>query len=774
MSGADPHVLDEAAVETAATLEAGAPPRDLSGLRYVASQLWAAGIIWPLGLALLWPATFINDVWLVQAISLIALLTIPGVLLLRAIRVSPRAIIAFPIYVPCASLIVLMATGLTVNLIGISTGSEPPLRTGPLLAYVTVACVLLLLLGSRGRDKYIPLLNRSMPRGRHFLPLLLPAVAAAGATAINAGSGTGLAYLGVLLAAVALCGAIIFADRLSPALLGVLIWSIALALIWGYTLRGDFTYGFDITTEHLIAQEGIASGTWELDHTSDAYGALLSVTILPAILSQITGLSSLAIFKAVFPALFALLPAGAYMLARRFIAPTFAVAAAGLIIAQSAFFQQIPAIARQEIAFLLLLGAVVVVLDKNVKRQAVLLAGAFALGIVVSHYSTTYLAIAVFLISLTALAIGGALGRRTTFSVPLVVLLYCLAGGAVVWYGVLTNSADNVTRVAETTQADGLGILEGRDSNGGLLNAYLSGNAVTPITGEEYAELVADDVSKNFPWVTPLPEGSDPRYAVTDASPPAHSARAPWLAERWSLLTLILQQLTNLLLAAAAIVVLISRRTPPLIRTVAAFAFAGLCFLLLIRLSGTVAQVYNQERVLVQSLFPLGIVGGWLAMRATERSSVLRRVAPFALAAWIGITLLFTSGFTSGAFGDSGRANVDPAGEDAERFVFTQHEVSAATWLAASRPADELLYADRYGQLRMLSVVGGNDNYLTQITPQTLDRDAWVYGSEANVLEGRTRDLFGQDFAIWTFPAQFLADHFNTVYVNGRTKVFAR
>lgn len=762
-------------------LDEGAAPRAADAVdrraqaREIAEQLWAAGIIWPLALALLWPLTFIKDLWLAQALSLLILLIVPGVLLLRALRVPPRAVLAFPIYVPCASLVVLMGTGLMVNLIGISTGSEPPLRTGPMLAYVTVACVLLLVLAPRQRDAFVPLLRRSVPRIHHLAPLSLPLLAAAGAAAVNAGSGAALAYAAVAAATVMLCGAIVFADRLGAGTTAVILYSVALTLIWGYTLRGEFTYGFDITTEHLIAREGIATGVWELDHTRDAYGALLSVTILPAFLSQVTGLSSLAIFKVVFPAIFALFPAGAFLLARRFIAPVFAVAAAGLIIAQSAFSQQIPAVARQEIAFVLLLAAIVVVLDTNVRKQAVFLATAFALGIVVSHYSTTYLAIAIFLISLLVLAVSGVFGRRTSFSVPLVVLLYCLAGGAVIWYGVLTNSADNLTRVAETTQSEGLGLLSGRDEGEGFLSAYLSGTAVTPISGEEYAELVADDIRKNFPWVTPLPEGADPRYAVSDSGPPdVGTARAPWLADRWSTLTLILQQLMNVLLAAATLIVVLSRSTPARVRTVAAFAFAGLCFLLLIRLSGTVAQVYNQERVLVQALVPLGIAGGWLAMKISDERRWLARTMPVALAAWIGITLLFTSGFTSGAFSGGGRANVAPAGEDAERFVFTRHEVAAATWLAATRPDDELLYADRYGQLRMLSVRGGTDNYLTQITPGTLDREAWVYGSEANVIHGRTRDLRGQDFATWTFPEAFLDDHFNTVYANGRTKVFNR
>ena len=61
-----------------------------------------------------------RDVWAAQALLLALLLTVPGLLALRAMRVPGEAIVRFPVYVPCASLVVLIASGLVVDLEGLS------------------------------------------------------------------------------------------------------------------------------------------------------------------------------------------------------------------------------------------------------------------------------------------------------------------------------------------------------------------------------------------------------------------------------------------------------------------------------------------------------------------------------------------------------------------------------------------------------------------------------------------------------------------------------
>ena len=102
-----------------------------------------------LGLTLIAVLPAANDVWAAQAALLVLLLTVPGSLLLRALRVPRRAVATFPVYLPCASIVVLVSAGLAVDLIGPVLGVEQPLRTVPLLVGLETVALALLLLGLR-------------------------------------------------------------------------------------------------------------------------------------------------------------------------------------------------------------------------------------------------------------------------------------------------------------------------------------------------------------------------------------------------------------------------------------------------------------------------------------------------------------------------------------------------------------------------------------------------------------------------------------------------
>ena len=62
----------------------------------------------------------------------------------------------------------------------------------------------------------------------------------------------------------------------------MVIYAAGLASMWSDSLRGDPLYGFDIATEYQRAQQTITTAVWHPTHSNDAYGAMLSITVLPA------------------------------------------------------------------------------------------------------------------------------------------------------------------------------------------------------------------------------------------------------------------------------------------------------------------------------------------------------------------------------------------------------------------------------------------------------------------------------------------------------------
>ena len=176
----------------------------------------------------------LRGLWAVQVLLVPLLLVVPGVVLLRALRVPGRAVASFPVYVPCASVVVLFASGLAVDLAGPLVGVAAPLRTGPLLAGLEIICLALLAASARApSDVAIPW--RSLTgRTRCAWPVLVALAAAAGALRLNSGHGNAIAAIALAACAVILVAGLVFASRLDTTLLAVALYAAELAMMWSY------------------------------------------------------------------------------------------------------------------------------------------------------------------------------------------------------------------------------------------------------------------------------------------------------------------------------------------------------------------------------------------------------------------------------------------------------------------------------------------------------------------------------------------------------------
>ena len=224
--------------------------------------------------------------WAAQFLLVLLLLTVPGVILLRALRIPAQAVTSFPVYVPCASLVVLLGSGLAVDLIGPIVGVAAPLRPWPMLTGLALACLVLMAV-SVGAP---PSVTHGLARpGRTALPLLLPLLAAAGALRLNNDRGSTVAVVALgacILAAVVLLAC---ADKLDTSLVAVALYATGLAMEWSFSLRGASVYGFDISDEYYILQHTVAAGVWHPAHPGDPFSAMLSTTVLPAELHAVSG-----------------------------------------------------------------------------------------------------------------------------------------------------------------------------------------------------------------------------------------------------------------------------------------------------------------------------------------------------------------------------------------------------------------------------------------------------------------------------------------------------
>src|SRR6202030_1243431 len=88
-----------------------------------------------------------------------------------------------------------------------------------------------------------------------------------------------IAIVAVLIAPIVI---FLFAAWVDDGLLVLGIFAIGLAMMWSFSLRDNLVYGFDISNEYYSLEQTVTSGIWHVNHANDAYGAMLSLTVLPA------------------------------------------------------------------------------------------------------------------------------------------------------------------------------------------------------------------------------------------------------------------------------------------------------------------------------------------------------------------------------------------------------------------------------------------------------------------------------------------------------------
>lgn len=722
------------------------------------------------GIAVLLLLPLARDLWVAQLVLVPLVLMLPGLLLLRALRVPGTVVRGSPAYVPCASLVVLLASGLAADLVGPALGVAQPLRLWPLLVSLAICCLGLLAGSLAAGPDVVVTMSGSSWRLRPLMLVVLPVLAAAGAAELNNGHGPTLAIVAAVLTLLAVVALPIAAPRLGVGVLRAAVFVVGLSRAWSFSLRGQSVYGFDISTEYYDLQETVAHGLWLVTHTNDAYGAMLSTTVLPAELHEITGLSALMIFKALYPIILAVFPVLIFDLAAKFVEHRWAAVAALLVGVQSYFAQQVTAVARQEIALVLFAGLIVVLFDQKLGHAKWPLLMLLGLGVVVTHYSTTYLAITILLLAVFAQLVVSRIRRRRGVNGSLVVALITVMAGAALWYGAITHSTSNLSQFTQTVRAEGFSLLPNRTAGENPILAYLTGNSDQAGSATAYQQYIQHHYSVDLPYVVPLPNANQATNALLDDKTPGGTALTAILSD----LALVVQQVVNLLAAIGAVGLALWRRQHAMARLIGLLSLGTLVVLVVTRLSGTVATVYNQERAILQAWLLLGVSLVWLLDRASQVRKLPTSAVISVTVAGLGVLLVASSGLLSAVVSGPAPTNLTNSGEDAERFEVTAPELAAALWLRDATTPGQLIYADRYAQLRVLEVTGRVQGLLNDITPQTLDQHAWVYADRANVVDSRARTSYDNQSISYQFPADYLGANYDLVYTNGSAQVYRR
>lgn len=629
---------------------------------------------------------------------------VPGLLLrLGAFReLAGKALAATLSIASALGILLITVESLLANWLLPVFGVDDPLRAAYLVPLHMLLTLVLLGIylqkyGNVAKETVYRLHISFMQTVRFVVPLLLPLLAAAGAFRQNNGFGNEITL--IALAAMAIM-AIWFVAK--PTILNPvwLLFNIALGLLLSTSLRSWFVSGFDIAQEFQVFNLALQNHHWDLNAIpGNAYNACLSLTTLPAALAEFSGITAEYIFKYFYQIVFALTAVVIYLLGRRF-ADTRGAFLVGLFyVAQAQFIGTMPAIVRQQIGLLFFALIVYLLIEKGKLTKAnAWLMGLLGAGIVVSHYSTTY--VAIFILAATAAVLWALrikpISRRLPAFNPMIsavtvsVLAVMLIAMSFLWYSVINASSSNVKNtLSRSWQA--LIHFEGftYDKNGTRTQLLLGGSreSTPPENVYKYKEGMS------------IPEDIKPTRAETL---PVKNEAATWVADR---LRDFLSVVVKVLLPVSPLILLLVRRTRTEVADLAFLGVGSLATFVAFFALPALSQSYNIERVLQQALVILSITGLWAMWVILPRRKMLNTTLTCAF-----VLLFFVLSPGTGLAnqiigGTTPRMNLNSLGEEYQKYYVSEGEVRSAQFLRDNCQREQI-WADRYATLRVTAYAG--------------------------------------------------------------------
>jgi uncharacterized membrane protein len=328
-----------------------------------------------------------------QLIGFIYLTFVPGILILSILRVYHLRTTETVLYTVGLSISVVLSIGFVANLVFNALNIIKPFSFLAVTSSVSLAVLVLCGIAySRNRTYPKPFFDTKMsvPLAPTLFLCVIPFIAVFSTYLVNyynVSAGQLLLYLlvGVVVLLVAF-------DRFIPsALYPLAVFVISLTLIFTVTLLGTWVRLGDVFIEWGLANEVLKTGVWN-PNVFNNYASMLSVVVLAPIYSLISSLELVWVFRLVYPIILALVPVCLYQIFRRQLNNKVAFLSCFFFMSNGVFFLEMITIGRQEIGELFFVLFILLLVSKeiNKKIQSALLL-VFALSLVVSHYSLTYL-----------------------------------------------------------------------------------------------------------------------------------------------------------------------------------------------------------------------------------------------------------------------------------------------------------------------------------------------------------------------------------------------
>jgi uncharacterized membrane protein len=704
-----------------------------------------------------------------------------------------------------ATLLLLMLAGLGANTLLPIIGVQRPLDPIPVVVLGDALTASLYLLRRRHPAKHAwrAQIKTVVPEEGRLLVAsgLCVIFAVLGSNRLNNGAGDQVSLVALGTMVVTLLLLLHWRRQVRDGMIGVTLYLLSLALLLMTSLRGWYVTGHDIQTEYQVFQLTETHGHWSISVLRTAYNACLSITILPTELSQVVRVDNPYIYKVFFQLMFAVCPVLVYTIARRYFPKPIGILAAIYFIGFPTFLNDMPFLNRQEVAFLFVCAAILVITNTawslRCRRLALLVT---SLGVELSHYSTMYLFLGTLVAAWVAQhlsvlnpnrlrrARAGTHAKRISWSVT-----YRTVGiGSIVLIGAIAFAwGDLATRTSGSAVSDAESAITGlighssSSRSGDVSYGLLPGQGANPQTALNVYRQQTLRASAGRSPSAYLPTSAVTRYRtpVVNGSPTLQlTATGRFLSD----VSIPVTGLNSLIRQAAAkgeqvfvgiglITLLLARR----IRCQVGREFFYLCVgstavVTILTVLPNLSNDYGVLRAFQEALIliaPVVVAGSVTAFLPLGQMRALRTAAAVCLGIFISTTGLLpqaTGGYPA-------QLSLNNSGSYYDLYYTHPQEEAAIGWLwgkpgVLPGGVQAENFTARFAFSDEPEVTG--QQFITDIYPSLIRKSGWVILGYTTIHTGQAVTYYDGDLITYAYPIAVLRNNKNLVYNNGGTEIF--
>lgn len=726
-------------------------------------------------------------------------LIFPGFLLLRSLGISLSSRFNQIVHSVGLSLSVFMFGGLFLNIFLPFIGIQRPLTQLNTIIFLNIFVFIVGFVSYSKEKKQFFDFHLGNIDIKNILFSITPIVfiiqAMAGAQTLNNG-GSSLISIALLIEIILYCLMIVLLNnRLNKKIIHpIALFSISTSVLLMLSMRSYHVVGWDINQELYVFQLTKRLSVWSMLNYQNAYNSCLSITILPTMLSFLVKLNDEYLFKFLYPLMFSLAPVGMYYMMKNFAKKNIAFLSVLIFIFQPPFILQITMLARQEIAmFFLVLLLYAFFLNKLSDSKKAFIFLTYYFSLVLSHYSTTYITLFLFLmvfvitqmrrilktLSSKVLKINKVEARKTddvstnTFvSWKIITIMFVFT---FLWNSTLTNNTDDLVYAFKNTW----------NSMDKVFTNGLKSVSVNPVIWNRREQFTAQDVvnyaietTKEYqaskPYITKYDQAKYSSYTAE----PVYSKIIPY--EKYiDMRILYIYPYISTFLKISLIVGFIYLLLNKTGKKIVSVEYKIMCLFSLVLIAifmflPYISLSYNLERVIQQCLIMLtlpmilGLYFIWRTLFIRKEKLIF-----FISSLIILIYFIFPSGLVNQFAGGTGYLQLNNFGEYYNRYYFHKSEQSSLQWMSDHYDKNSYIYADTYAKLKILPFSSIKQNIITDILPSVIDKNAYVYSSYSNTIDKLAIAINRNTQEIsYNFPSNFLNNNKNKIYSNGYSELF--